>query len=58
MTYKQINYMYIQTESVRCILIKIKVFPNFIMNMDKFLISILFSVFISSINLGIFNLFQ
>jgi len=31
---------------------------DFIMNIDKFLISILFSVFISSINLGIFNLFQ
>ena len=62
MTYKQINYMYIQKESVRCILIKIKVFflisKDFIMDMDKFLISILFSVFISSINLGIFNLFQ
>ena len=28
------------------------------MNMDKFLISILFSVFISLINLGIFNVFQ
>ena len=30
MTYKQINYMYIQKESVRCILIKIKFFSNFI----------------------------
>ena len=29
MTYKQINYMYIQKESVRCILIKIKFFSNF-----------------------------
>ena len=42
--------MYIQKESVRRILIKIKFF---IMNMDKFLISILFSVVISSINFGI-----
>ena len=75
MTYKQINYMYIQKESVRCILIKIKYFSNFkgfhneigfgsielnsiLLNKDKFLISILFSVFISSIILGIFNLFQ
>ena len=61
MTYKQINYVYIQKESVRCILIKIKDFflisKDFIMNMDKFLISIFF-FFISSINLGIFNLFQ
>ena len=31
---------------------------DFIMNMDSFLISILFSVLISSINVGIFNLFQ
>ena len=29
MTYKQINYMNIQKESVRCILIKIKDFSNF-----------------------------
>ena len=29
MTYKQINYMYIHKESVRCILIKIKFFSNF-----------------------------
>ena len=49
--------MYIQKESVRGILIKIKFFSNFIMNIDKFLISILISVFTSSINLGIFNLF-
>ena len=28
MTYTQINYMYIQKESVRCILIKIKGFSN------------------------------
>jgi len=28
MTYKQINYMYIQKESVRCILITIKGFSN------------------------------
>ena len=49
MTYKQINYMYIQKESVRCILIKIKVFflisKDFIMNMDTFLISICFYKF-------------
>ena len=36
MTIKQINYMYIQKESVRCILIKIKFFflisKDFIMN--------------------------
>jgi len=61
-TYKQINYMYVQKESVRGILIKIKISSliskDFIMNMDKFLISILFSVFISSIFFGIFNLFQ
>ena len=61
-TYQQINYMYVQKESVRGILIKIKISflisKDFIMNMDKFLISILFSVFISSINFGIFNLFQ
>ena len=62
MTYKQINYMYIRKESVRCILIKIKCFflisKDFRMNMDTFLISILFSVFISSISLGMFNIFQ
>ena len=60
MTYKQINYTYIQKERVRCILIKgfFLISKDFIMNMDKFLISILFSVFISSINVGIFNLFQ
>ena len=29
MIYKQINYMYIQKERVRCILIKIKGFSNF-----------------------------
>jgi len=38
--------MHIQKESVRCILIKIKFFflisKDFIMNMDKFLISIYF----------------
>ena len=28
MTYKQINYMYIQKESVRCLLITIKGFSN------------------------------
>ena len=50
--------MFIQKESVRGILIKIKFFSKFIRNMDKFLISILISVFISSINLGIFNIFQ
>jgi len=60
MTYKQINYTYIQKERVRCILIKsfFLISKDFIMNMDTFLISILFSVFISSINVGIFNLFQ
>ena len=62
MTNKQINYMYIQKESVRCILIKIKFFflisKDFIMNMDTFLISILFSVLITSIHLDIFNIFQ
>ena len=31
---------------------------DFIMNMDKFLISVLFSVVMSSINFGIFNIFQ
>jgi len=30
----------------------------FVMNMDKFLISFLFSVIINSINSGIFNIFQ
>jgi len=54
--------MYIQKESVRCILNNIKFFflisKYVIMNMDKILISILFSVIISSIYFGIFNLFQ
>ena len=54
--------MYIQKESLRGILMKIKVFFSnfkaFIMNMDTFLNSILFSVIISSINSGIFNRFQ
>ena len=53
--------MYIQKESVKDILVKIKyvlISKDFIMNMDTFLFSILFSVFISSINCGIFNLFQ
>jgi len=46
--------MYIQKESVRCLLIKIKFFflisKDFVMNIDNFLISIIISVFISSIN--------
>ena len=60
MTYKQINYMYIQKEEVHTNQHKgfFLISKDFIMNMDKFLISILFSVFISSINLAIFNLFQ
>jgi len=55
--------MYVQKEGVRGILVKIKCFfflisKDFVMNMDTFLMSILFSVFISSIHFGIFNLFQ
>ena len=54
-------YIYKRKESARGILNQnnVCVFlisKDFIMNMDTFLISILFSVVISSINVGIFNL--
>jgi len=53
--------MYIQ-ESMRGILNQNKVFflisKDFIMNTDQFLISVLFSAVISSINFGIFSLYQ
>jgi len=49
-------------ESVRDILTRNKVFflisKDFIIYIDTFLISVTFSVVISSINLGIFDLFQ
>jgi len=54
-------HVYTTTKSLRGILIKIKFFlisRDFIMSMDTFLTSILFSVFISSINFRIFNIFQ
>jgi len=55
--------MYIQTENTRGILIKIKLFffqisKDFIMNKETFLFQFYFYLFIRSINVGIFNLFQ
>ena len=48
--------MYIQKESLMGILIKIK--RVFLISKDFIMNTILFSVFISSIHFGIFNIFQ